>query len=72
MDVLYIPTSISVFVVMQSSGVDYCAKGHACHANATCLNLQTTYACHCNHGFHGDGHKCTGTFFSNLFVITFS
>ncbi|RZF46907.1 hypothetical protein LSTR_LSTR008035 [Laodelphax striatellus] len=39
-------------------GVDYCGKGHDCHANATCLNLQTTYACHCNTGYAGDGHLC--------------
>ncbi|XP_043801480.1 protein kinase C-binding protein NELL1-like isoform X1 [Apis laboriosa] len=39
-------------------GVDYCAKGHKCHANASCLNLQTTYACHCDIGFQGDGHNC--------------
>ncbi|XP_015834978.1 protein kinase C-binding protein NELL1 isoform X2 [Tribolium castaneum] len=40
-------------------GVDYCAKGHVCHANATCLNLQTTYACQCDQGFQGDGRLCT-------------
>ncbi|XP_063987423.1 protein kinase C-binding protein NELL1-like isoform X1 [Diachasmimorpha longicaudata] len=39
-------------------GVDYCAKGHKCHANASCVNLQTTYACHCNLGFQGDGQNC--------------
>ncbi|XP_011306410.1 protein kinase C-binding protein NELL1-like isoform X3 [Fopius arisanus] len=39
-------------------GVDYCAKGHKCHTNASCLNLQTTYACHCNLGFQGDGQNC--------------
>ncbi|XP_029165658.1 protein kinase C-binding protein NELL1-like [Nylanderia fulva] len=39
-------------------GVDYCAKGHKCHANASCLNLQTTYACQCDIGFQGDGYKC--------------
>ncbi|KOC65305.1 Protein kinase C-binding protein NELL1, partial [Habropoda laboriosa] len=39
-------------------GVDYCAKGHKCHSNASCLNLQTTYACHCDIGFQGDGHNC--------------
>nr|CAD7260549.1 unnamed protein product [Timema shepardi] len=39
-------------------GVDYCTMGHMCHANATCLNLQTTYACQCNVGFFGDGHMC--------------
>ncbi|KAL1116125.1 hypothetical protein AAG570_005620 [Ranatra chinensis] len=39
-------------------GVDYCGKGHTCHANASCLNLETTYACHCNAGFTGDGHNC--------------
>ncbi|KAF5270123.1 hypothetical protein FQA39_LY08535 [Lamprigera yunnana] len=40
-------------------GIDYCAKGHICHVNASCLNLQTTYACHCDQGFHGDGHMCS-------------
>ncbi|XP_065158620.1 protein kinase C-binding protein NELL1-like isoform X2 [Atheta coriaria] len=40
-------------------GADYCAKGHTCHANASCLNLQTTYACHCDQGFQGDGHTCS-------------
>ncbi|XP_069969926.1 protein kinase C-binding protein NELL1 isoform X2 [Penaeus vannamei] len=41
-------------------GVDYCAQGHDCHANATCINLQTTYACHCNSGFTGsNGRMCT-------------
>ncbi|XP_015593375.1 protein kinase C-binding protein NELL1 isoform X3 [Cephus cinctus] len=39
-------------------GVDYCAKGHTCHANASCLNLETKSACHCNIGFQGDGHNC--------------
>ncbi|XP_021913977.1 protein kinase C-binding protein NELL1-like isoform X3 [Zootermopsis nevadensis] len=39
-------------------GVDYCILGHLCHMNATCLNLQTTYACQCNAGFFGDGHFC--------------
>lgn len=42
-------------------GVDYCAQGHDCHPNATCINLQTTYACHCNAGFTGsNGRICTG------------
>ncbi|XP_076060602.1 protein kinase C-binding protein NELL1-like isoform X1 [Oratosquilla oratoria] len=40
-------------------GVDYCAHGHDCHANATCINLQATYTCHCNQGFTGDGRTCT-------------
>ncbi|XP_045478881.1 protein kinase C-binding protein NELL2-like isoform X3 [Harmonia axyridis] len=40
-------------------GVDYCAKGHVCHANATCSNLQTTYACQCSQGYQGDGRNCT-------------
>ncbi|XP_071647244.1 protein kinase C-binding protein NELL1 isoform X1 [Temnothorax longispinosus] len=39
-------------------GVDYCAKGHDCHTNASCMNLQTTFACHCDTGFQGDGHNC--------------
>lgn len=41
-------------------GVDYCILGHMCHMNATCLNLQTTYACQCNAGYFGDGHFCHG------------
>ncbi|KAL1505440.1 hypothetical protein ABEB36_005009 [Hypothenemus hampei] len=40
-------------------GVDYCAKGHFCHSNATCRNLQTTFACQCDSGFRGDGRMCT-------------
>ncbi|XP_073996659.1 protein kinase C-binding protein NELL2a-like isoform X2 [Rhodnius prolixus] len=39
-------------------GVDYCSLGHECHENATCLNLETRYACHCNNGFKGDGYNC--------------
>ncbi|XP_076252421.1 protein kinase C-binding protein NELL1-like isoform X1 [Rhynchophorus ferrugineus] len=39
-------------------GSDYCAMGHNCHANATCRNLQTTYACQCDQGFRGDGKLC--------------
>lgn len=45
-----------------TSGVDYCSKGHMCHENATCLNLQTTYACQCNNGYFGDGHLCRGMY----------
>lgn len=44
------------------SGVDYCSKGHACHTNATCLNLNTKYTCTCRSGFHGDGYECSGKF----------
>ncbi|KFB38252.1 AGAP010335-PA-like protein [Anopheles sinensis] len=40
-------------------GVDYCSKGHACHTNATCLNLNTKYTCTCRSGFHGDGYFCS-------------
>ncbi|CAG9856214.1 unnamed protein product [Phyllotreta striolata] len=42
-------------------GVDHCAKGNFCHANASCLNLQTTYACQCDQGFQGDGKLCIDT-----------
>lgn len=42
------------------TGVDYCAKGHNCHLNASCLNLETTYTCHCNTGYKGDGESCEG------------
>uniref|UniRef100_A0AAG5D2A7 Protein kinase C-binding protein NELL1 n=1 Tax=Anopheles atroparvus TaxID=41427 RepID=A0AAG5D2A7_ANOAO len=40
-------------------GVDYCSKGHSCHTNATCLNLNTKYTCTCRSGFHGDGYYCS-------------
>lgn len=50
----------TVLVISSLTGVDYCAKGHVCHANASCLNLQTTYACQCDQGFQGDGRLCTG------------
>ncbi|XP_011687422.1 PREDICTED: protein kinase C-binding protein NELL1-like [Wasmannia auropunctata] len=39
-------------------GVDYCAKGHKCHTNANCTNLNTTYACACKKGFQGNGFIC--------------
>lgn len=52
--------------VFTLTGVDYCAKGHFCHDNATCLNLQTTYACQCDQGFQGDGTMCTGMTYSIL------
>ncbi|XP_064628526.1 protein kinase C-binding protein NELL1-like isoform X3 [Lineus longissimus] len=42
----------------RSSGTDYCAQGHKCHSNATCINFDTRYACQCNQGFHGDGITC--------------
>ncbi|RXG56460.1 Protein kinase C-binding protein NELL2 [Armadillidium vulgare] len=44
------------------SGIDYCSKGNSCHQNASCINLQTTYACHCNQGFTGDGYNCQDGF----------
>ncbi|XP_031629925.1 protein kinase C-binding protein NELL1-like isoform X2 [Contarinia nasturtii] len=39
-------------------GDDYCGKGHACHINATCLNLNTKYSCTCRPGFQGNGFDC--------------
>ncbi|KAK2169520.1 hypothetical protein LSH36_9g12031 [Paralvinella palmiformis] len=39
-------------------GLDYCGKGHDCHQNATCYNLDTKYTCQCNDGFKGDGKTC--------------
>ncbi|XP_055887465.1 protein kinase C-binding protein NELL1-like isoform X3 [Biomphalaria glabrata] len=39
-------------------GTDFCALGHDCHSNASCVNLATKYACHCQKGFDGDGHRC--------------
>lgn len=42
------------------SGTDFCSRGHDCHLNATCVNLDTRYACQCRAGFHGDGRECEG------------
>ncbi|BFZ10188.1 hypothetical protein BsWGS_13227 [Bradybaena similaris] len=39
-------------------GTDFCSLGHSCHANASCINLATRYACQCHAGFEGDGHDC--------------
>lgn len=46
-------------------GEDYCERGHKCHVNATCLNLQTRYACQCFEGFTGDGTICHGEYFND-------
>lgn len=62
---------IFFFCDFSITGVDYCAKGHTCHANASCLNLQTTYACQCDQGFQGDGHMCNGTI-NNAFLFIYS
>lgn len=47
---------------LTNKGDDYCGKGHACHINATCLNLNTKYSCTCRLGFQGNGFDCTGLF----------
>ncbi|XP_076466747.1 protein kinase C-binding protein NELL1-like isoform X2 [Babylonia areolata] len=39
-------------------GTDFCATGHDCHQNASCVNMATQYACQCNPGFRGDGKHC--------------
>lgn len=39
-------------------GTDFCAMGHDCHDNATCVNLETRYACQCKRGFQGNGTAC--------------
>lgn len=30
-----------------------------CHANAACLDITGTVACHCKNGYEGDGTTCT-------------
>ncbi|XP_070550058.1 multiple epidermal growth factor-like domains protein 8 [Ptychodera flava] len=33
-----------------------------CHHNATCVNTEGSYLCHCNRGYQGDGHaECNQT-----------
>ncbi|XP_076817837.1 C-type mannose receptor 2-like isoform X1 [Clavelina lepadiformis] len=40
-------------------GVDICSTKVAnCHADATCHNVDGSFSCTCNHGFHGDGVTC--------------
>ena len=31
-----------------------------CHPNATCTNTVSSFMCHCNAGFTGDGFSCNG------------
>ena len=31
-----------------------------CDENANCTNTDGSYNCSCNHGYEGDGFKCTG------------
>ena len=45
---------------MMLAGYDFCKASNHCHANATCLNLRTTYVCQCKEGFIGDGNNCAG------------
>lgn len=36
--------------------VEECRLGlHNCHPSATCINTPTSYECHCERGFTGDG-----------------
>lgn len=43
--------------------VEECRLGlHTCHPSATCVNTPTSYECHCERGFTGDGeHYCNQT-----------
>lgn len=43
--------------------VEECRLGlHTCHSSATCVNTPTSYECHCERGFTGDGvHHCNQT-----------
>lgn len=50
-------------------GVDHCASANrVCHARAQCINLQTTYACHCSPGYTGDGKHCSGTYLQHISI----
>ena len=40
---------------------------YPCHANATCINTNGSYICHCRKGFDGDGTNCTG-----MYLISFT
>ena len=31
--------------------LDYCSRGHQCHADADCKNGIFNYSCHCHQGF---------------------
>lgn len=36
--------------------VEECVLGlHSCHAFASCVNTPTSYECHCERGYTGDG-----------------
>ena len=40
-----------------------------CDIHASCTNSDGSYACSCNQGFSGDGHKCDGKMINYLAKI---
>ncbi|XP_076135995.1 multiple epidermal growth factor-like domains protein 8 [Alosa pseudoharengus] len=53
----------SVWSYPSCPDVEECRLGlHNCHSSATCVNTPTSYECHCDRGFTGDGvHHCNQT-----------
>lgn len=52
--VAYLPSSLFDFV-----DIDECnRKLHNCNHNANCKNSYTSFSCHCNPGYLGDGVSC--------------
>ncbi|XP_017559477.1 multiple epidermal growth factor-like domains protein 8 isoform X2 [Pygocentrus nattereri] len=53
----------SVWSYLSCPDVEECRLGlHTCHPSATCVNTPTSYECHCERGFTGDGeHYCNQT-----------
>ena len=48
------------------SDLDECAlKTDKCDDNAKCTNMNGTYNCSCNDGYHGTGFNCTGKYSSS-------
>ena len=40
--------------------IDECTdESGACYINAECQNINGSYTCACDHGFHGDGRACS-------------
>ena len=35
-------------------------KTHKCHNDATCMNTNGSFNCHCNTGYTGNGTNCQG------------
>ena len=51
--------------------VNECSIGtHNCHGKSTCNNMDGSYTCACNTGYHGNGVICTGRKTIDVIIIS--